>query len=205
MVSTCVIIVTCAEPDALPFLLSLPPGELAEATLVATGDVVRSAVEQTAVNKRRVIGGMATMEQVRALAGDADCHVSVVIARDPWGPYRGKGFVRARLLAPWCLSPTGRADLIELRGDGQSLRAKPGLDRRALLVCLLAFEQRNLRGYLVGTAEEQLTNAAPALRHAQQRLAKAVLVIPVSAVTLARVTTFFLRTEFGARRRPGRR
>jgi hypothetical protein len=198
--NTSVIIVTCAEPDALPFLLSRPSNELAGATLIATGDVVRSAVEQTGVNKARVIDGMTVIQQVRALAGDADCRVSVVVAPDPWGPYRGKGFVRARLLAPLCVSAAGRADLIELRGDGRSLRVKPGLDRRALLVCLLAFEWHNLQGYLVGTAEERRTGAAPALRRAQGQLAKAILVVPVTAVTLCRLVPFIIRTESRARR-----
>lgn len=191
---TDVIVVTCAEPDAVPFLRSLPREDLTRATLFATRDVVASAIRQTPVGTSHIIGGASAVGEVRSLAGDTQRHVTVVVAPDPWGPYRGRGFVRARILAPWFLSPTGRADLVELRGDGRSFKAECDLSRRALLQRMYSREAHLLRDY-VGRG---------ALRTGC-RLAKAALSIPVATITLGRVTLFILRTELDARERTGRR
>ena len=89
-----VFIVTCSEPDALPFLLSLPPETVAQATLVATGDVVRSAERQTTLANSSIINGLAAVDEVRRIINGAHGRVLVVVAPDPWGPINGKGFVR---------------------------------------------------------------------------------------------------------------
>jgi len=216
-----VIVVTCAEPDALPFLLSLHPADLASATLVATGDVVRSAERQTPVAATSIIGGLAAVDEVRRLIGDTQRKVVVIVAPDPWGPFNGKGFVRARLLAPWFLDPGAHADLIELQKGGRVERMRGGLSRAALMRCLYGREALLLTEYVVhagigrpaGRIVTQVGRPAghlvtqigrPAGRVATllslpRALAGAVLALPVAAVTLGRLIPFILWTEARAR------
>jgi hypothetical protein len=194
-----VMVVTCAEPDALPFLLSLPPADLAQATLVATGDVVRAAERQTQVATTAIIGGLGSIDEVRRLIGSRRRNVAVIVAPDPWGPLHGKGFVRARLLAPWFLSPGAGADLIELRSGGRSSRALPNLTRPALMLRLYAREARLLSEYLVRLGVGRPVGAAAPLASLPCALAGAVLALPAAAITLGRVIPFILWTEARAR------
>jgi hypothetical protein len=205
-----VIIVTCSEPDALPFLLSLPDADLKRVTLVATGDVVRSAERQTQVAATSVINGLAAVDEVRRLTGDAQCRVAVIVAPDPWGPINGKGFVRARLLAPWFIGPGARADLMELCSGGRVLRTRSGLARRALMLRLYARETLLLAEYVVqvgvGRPVGRLATQAGrpvgrlgTLLSLPRAVIGAALAIPVAAVTLARLIPFILWTEARAR------
>ena len=194
-----VIVVTCAEPDALPFLLSFSPADLARATLVATGDVVRSAERQTLVATTSTISGLAAVDEVRRLIGDSHRHVAVIVAPDPWGPLHGKGFVRARLLAPWFIGPGGRADLIELRSGGRSYRTLPGLGRTALMLRLYTREALLLIEYLVRKGAGRPMGRAATLVSLPRALVGAVLALPLAAVTVGRLIPFILWTEARAR------
>lgn len=194
-----VIVVTCAEPDALPFLLSFSPADLARATLVATGDVVRSAERQTLVATTSTISGLAAVDEVRRLIGDSHRNVAVIVAPDPWGPLHGKGFVRARLLAPWFIGPGGRADLIELRSGGRSYRTLPGLGRTALMLRLYTREALLLIEYLVRKGAGRPMGRAATLVSLPRALVGAVLALPLAAVTVGRLIPFILWTEARAR------
>jgi hypothetical protein len=194
-----VIVVTCAEPDALPFLLSFSPADLARATLVATGDVVRSAERQTLVATTSTISGLAAVDEVRRLIGDPHRHVAVIVAPDPWGPLHGKGFVRARLLAPCFIGPGGRADLIELRSGGRSYRTLPGLGRTALMLRLYTREALLLIEYLVRKGAGRPMGRAATLVSLPRALVGAVLALPLAAVTVGRLIPFILWTEARAR------
>jgi hypothetical protein len=211
-----VIVVTCSEPDALPFLLSLPGADLERATLAATGDVVRSAERQMKVAATSVINGLAAVDEVRRLTGEAPCRVAVIVAPDPWGPFNGKGFVRARLLAPWFIGPGARADLIELRTGGRVQRTRPSLGRRELMLHLYARETLLLAEYIVqvgvGRPVGRLATQAGrpvgrlgVLLSLPRALTGAILAIPVATVTLARLIPFILWTEARARMRARRR
>lgn len=214
------LIITCSKPDALPFLLSLPPGDLGQATLVATGDVVRAAERQSLVAVGCIIGGVTAVEEVRHLTGDSTCHVAVIVAPDPWGPFRGKGFVRARLLAPWFIGPGARADLIELRGDGHSYRTLPGLSRKSLMLRLYTREAWLLTEYLVGVGVGRPTGRmatlvsraggrplgrAATLFSLPRALVGALLALPVAAITMSRLLPFILWNEARARMKVGQR
>jgi hypothetical protein len=200
-----VFVVTCAEPDALPFLLSLPPAHLARAALVATVDVVRSAERQTPVATTSIISGLAAVDEVRRLIGDPRRHVAVIVAPDPWGPFNGKGFVRARLLAPWFIGPGARADLIELRSGGRSYRTLPGLGRTALMLRLYAREALLLTEYLVRAGVGRPMGRGATLVSLPRALLGAVLALPLAAVTLGRLIPFILWTEARARMKARRR
>jgi hypothetical protein len=205
-----VIIVTCAEPDALPFLLSLPPAELMRATLVGTRDVIRSAERQAPTTATSVINGLAAVDEVRRLIGSTNRNVAVVVAPDPWGPVKGKGFVRARLLAPWFLASGGRAHLVELTRGGGITCTRNDLTRAALLRRLYVREALLLLEYIVrvgvGRPADRLAGGPLAtLLNLPRAVIGAVLAIPVATVTLARLIPFILWTEARARMKARRR
>jgi len=175
-----VMVVTCGEPDALAFLLSCPADDLGRTTLVATADVVRSASLQTAVANSYVIDGFEAIDEVRRLIGGPRRRLAIVIAPDPWGPLRGKGFVRARLFAPWFLDKGGRADLIELRSGGYLRRVLSERRRGELVLRLYTREVALLCVYLV-------------------HVVGVALAIPTAAITLSRLVPFVLWTEARAR------
>ena len=193
------LIVTCAEPDALPFLRSLPADYLAGAALVATADVVRAVEKELTVAGTIVISGFGGIEATRKAIGERPRTAVVVVARDPWGPFRGKGFVRARLLAPCFLEEGACADLVELRDRKGWLTAHKGLRRRRLTLRLYAREMLCLTQYLAGVGADGVD---PNIVRALGRIAVAV---PLSAMTTGRVLLFVARTESLARRSRPRR
>lgn len=194
------LIITCSKPDALPFMLSLPPADLAQATLVATGDVVLAAERQSLVAVSCIIGGVTAVDEVRRLIGDRRRHLAVIVAPDPWGPFHGKGFVRARLLAPWFIGPGARADLIELRNGGRSYRTLPGLGRTALALRLYTREALLLTEYLVRKGAGRPMGRAATLVSLPRALVGAGLALPLAAViTVGRLIPFILWTEARAR------
>ena len=69
------------------------------------------------IRETRLLGGPATFEGVRRLLS-GDVQVTVVVAPDPWGPFKGKGFVRAQQVLPFVL-PDRSVDVIELERGGK--------------------------------------------------------------------------------------
>ena len=190
--------VTCSEPDATPFLTALPVSVQERALLVATGDVVRSAEHRTRIPRTFVIGGPSTVEETRRLLAEPGAHRTVVVGPDPWGPVHGKGFVRARLMAPLVVS-SGPVDIIELEAGGESGRIRRGLDRSTLSRWLRRRETALLVQYVLwGSAEQGGRLARPLV--AALRGARTVLVPFRVAATLAVVVPYALKSEFRARR-----
>jgi len=194
-----VIVVTCSEPDALPFLRGLGERDLEEATLIATADVVRSAVRHAAVSRAIVFGGLETIDEVRPLLSGPGARLTIVVAPDPWGPFRGKGFVRARQILPFVLPDTD-VEIIELERGGRTGRARRGVRRtdfarwiRRREIVLLGEHMVHLG--MVGPEGYTHTPAAAAVA-----LARVAVSPLVAAVTLARVLPFIARTELRARK-----
>jgi len=195
-----VIVVTCCEPDALPFLRGLPREHLSRATLIATADVIRSAERETPITKTALIGGRSTLEEVRGLLSADRACVTVVVAPDPWGPVRGKGFVRARQVLPFVL-PAAGFDVVELDRGGVNGRVWRGADRASFARWIRRREVVLFGGHavhlgMVGPEGYTHTPAAAALA-----LTRVVVSPLVAAVTLARVLPFIARTEARACRR----
>ncbi len=194
------LIITCSEPDALPFLLSLPPACLEQTALIATGDVVRSADQRTTAAATHVLGGPSTLDGARTLLDGLPGRAAVVVAPDPWGPVHGKGFVRARLLAPWVLPVDGKVDLIELKKGGLSHRTLAGLSRCALARRLYVRETLLLLQYFVDPGAAVPAGPLGIALKLPRALMGAVLALPLALVTLARVLPFILKTEARAAR-----
>lgn len=193
-----VIVVTCSEPDALPFLRAFSASDLAHMTLVATYDVVRSAERQTPVSQAFVIGGLSTLEEARGLLARPGAHVTVVVAPDPWGPFAGKGFVRARQVLPFVLPDVG-VDVIELNHGGRSGRVRRGVGRSAFTSWIRRRELACLADFLVHfgmVTPEGYRSRPAAAAMAFGRLAIAPL---AALVTLARILPFIAGTEARAR------
>lgn len=192
-----VLIVTCSEPDATPFLAQLPSEELSRTLLVATRNVVAAATRLTTVSATFILGGPSTFEEARRLlSGDVD--VSVVVAPDPWGPFKGKGFVRARQVLPFVL-PDAPVDVIELDRGGVTGRIRRGVSPAMLARWMLGREAVQLLRYGLQTSVDRygggLSPLAPA--HAFARLLIGWMVAPL---TLARCLSYVARTELRARR-----
>jgi hypothetical protein len=190
-------VVTCSEPDATPFLRALPVDVQERAVLVATGDVVRAAQQHTGIPVTFVVGGPSTAGQARRLVESA-ADVTVVVGPDPWGPVHGKGFVRARMMAP-LIVPGATVDVVELRAGGRTGRVRRGFGSAAFSRWIRRREGVLFAAYLLrralGSREEGKGPLSDALR-----VARVVLVPPRIAVTLAVVLPYVASTEYRARR-----
>lgn len=193
------LLVTCSEPDAIPFLRSLSADELTETTLVATRNVLCSAKQQTALGGTSLIGGLSTLDPARRLATEPGVRITIVIGRDPLGPFNGKGFVRARLLAPWVMTHEAHADLVELRPSGRAFRTRRHVTRKRLAVILYVREAALLAKYL---AQSGLGRPVQNDRVADTSRAVANMAVApfLAAFTLLRLIPFLLWTEVRARR-----
>jgi len=194
-----VIIVTCAEPDALSFLRGLREADLTQTTLVATADVIRSAERQTLVGKTVMMGGRHTFAEVRRVLSGPGARVTIVVAPDPWGPFRGKGFVRARQILSLVLLDSD-FDVIELERGGMAGRVRRGVRRAAFAHWIRRRELLLLGEHVVhlGMVDPEGYMHTPAA--AALALVRVALSPLVAAVTLARVLPFIARTEVRARR-----
>jgi hypothetical protein len=196
-VSRRVVLITCSTPDALPFLRSLAASQ-EEATIVALASVVAAAEREGLGAERLTMGGLSSLEGLREAAKAAE-EVTIVVAPDPWGPLNGKGFVRARLLAPWVLASDDHVDLLELLTGGRSGQLGHRLSRGWLIRRLYVHE-------ILATALFILSVGAgrppgPPEPPASVLLAVArLLAAPVVVVTtIARLIPFVLWTEARAR------
>ena len=182
------LIVTCAAPDAVPFLLGLPAEELEQAKLIVTPHLAQALEEQRIPGEVHITAGVSTLDAVRRIAGCSRQPIAIVIGPDPGNPFRCKGLIRARLLAPWALGPASCADLIEIRSGGGASRILTGLTRRALLRRIYVREGLQLVEYLPRRVIE--SPGAPL---------RAGVAIPMTLITLARLLPFVAWTEARAR------
>jgi hypothetical protein len=189
-----VLIVTCSEPDATPFLAALPEQDLSRTLLISTKNVISAAQRLTPIPETFVLGGPDTWDETRRLLA-GDVHITVVVAPDPWGPLQGKGFVRARQVLPLVL-PDVPVDVIDLDRGGVTGRERRSVTRAALARWLHRWEAYMLADYLVRTAIGG--HASPgALAWAIVCLAASPL---VAVVTLARCVAYIARTECRVRK-----
>jgi D-glycero-D-manno-heptose 1,7-bisphosphate phosphatase len=191
--------VTCSEPDATPFLTALPEDVQRRSVLVATRDVVQAAGLRTAIPTTFVMGGPSTMSEARALLAEPGAHVTVVVGPDPWGPINGKGFVRARQLAPLVL-PDGPVDVIELEAGGESGRIRRGMDRAAFSRWVRGREAALSAQYLLWRSVGRHGDAMTAPVVIAWRVVRGLLVPLRVAVTLSRVLPYVAASELRARR-----
>jgi hypothetical protein len=209
-VNETVLLVTCSAPDAMAYVLGLPSDEAERTVLVATGHVVRAAEERRVVAATHTIAALSSLGSVRQVLAEPSRKVAIVVGPDPWGPFKGKGFVRARLLAPWALAPKAHADLVELHGGGGVRRTSRGLGRAALLRKIYVREALLLAEYVAraGAARpavllESRAGRLRALLCALMNLPRAVVrtgvAVCMALVTLARVIPFVVGTEARAR------
>lgn len=168
------LIVTCAAPDAVPFLRGLPADDLAQANLIVTPHLADAIGEQLTAADVCITAGASTLAEVRRVAACSKQPIAIVIGPDPGDPLRCKGLVRARLLAPWALAPSDSADLIEIKSGGAVGRVSTGLTRGALFRRLYVREGLRLVGY-------------------------AGVATPMVLITLARLLPFIVWTEARAR------
>jgi hypothetical protein len=196
-----VLVVTCAEPDAVPFLLGRPVAELEQTLLLATRDVVRSAELKTAVGQTCVMAGAETFSDVRDALGRAHGSLTVVVGPDPWGPIHGKGFVRARQILP-SLLPDLPVDVIELEEGGRRGRVRAGVRRAAFARWVRRREAREFLLHMLrlGAGHTRGLGSGRVLLAGAQLLVSPVTVL----VTLARVVPYVARTEARVRRSGGR-
>jgi hypothetical protein len=187
------LIVTCAAPDALPFLRGLPAGELEQAKLIVTPHLAEALEEQRVAGEVHIFAGVSTLDESRSVVGCARQPITIVIGPDPGNPFRCKGLIRARLLAPWALGPSSRADLVEIKIGGDVSHISAGLTRGALVRAIYIREGVRLVEYVPRTVVDR-----PGLS------LRAAIAIPMTAITLARVLPFVAWTEARARSRAPR-
>jgi hypothetical protein len=219
-VSGWALLVTCSEPDALPFLLRLPAGELERATVIATRQLAATSEEKRLAASTHRIGGISTLSGVRRVMARPNQRTVVVICPDPWGPFRSKGLIRARLLSPWTLRRGARVDLIEIQPGGQVSRTSSGLTRGSLLRRIYVREAFLLARSIVRPATRgawvpdgtvgTLRSGLRVVVHSTRRILRSAAVVPVMLATLARLLPFVVWTEARARfigdaHGPGRR
>ena len=196
-VSRPVLIITCGEPDATPFLAALPEAELSRTLLISTRNVIAAALRQTAITDTYALGGPSTFDEARRLLS-GDVVITVVTAPDPWGPFKGKGYVRIRQALPFVL-PDVRVDLVDLERGGVSGRVRHGVDRRTLARWLRRREALLVADHVIATGmggrlpRVRLGIAVP---YALLRLIAGSL---LAAVTLARCLAYVTKTESRAR------
>jgi D-glycero-D-manno-heptose 1,7-bisphosphate phosphatase len=191
--------VTCSEPDATPFLAALPQEVQRRSVLVATHDVVRAAELRTAIPTTFVMGGPSTVREARALLAEPGAHLTVVVGPDPWGPINGKGFVRARQMAPLVL-PDGPVDVIELEAGGVSGRIRRGLDRAAFSRWVRGREAALSARYLLWRSVGRHGGALTAPVVVAWRVIRGLLVPLRVATTLSIVLPYVAASELRARR-----
>ena len=133
------------------------------------------------------------------MLAEPGAHRTVVVGPDPWGPVHGKGFVRARLMAPLVL-PDSPVDVIELDAGREFGPIRRGLDRMTFSRTWLRRREAALlvQYVLWGSAEQGGRLARPLV--AALRGARTVLVPFRVAATLAVVVPYALKSEFRARR-----
>jgi hypothetical protein len=182
------LIVTCDARDAMPFLRGLPDGEREQVKLIVTPHLAEALWEQEVAGEVHITAGVSTLDRVRRVVGSSPQPVSIVIGPDPVSPLRCKGLIRARLLAPWALDRTARADLVEIASGGRVDRTSAGLTRGALLRTIYVREGLQLVGYVLRGVVDR-----------PEALFRAGVVIPMSVITLARVLPFIAWTETRAR------
>jgi hypothetical protein len=196
----------------MAYLHALPSDQVRNTLLLATGPVVKAARESGVVGEAHIIAGRSSLGSARRVLSSPGLRIVVVIAPDPWGPFKGKGFVRARLLAPWALAPVAHVDLMELRSGGEVRRTSRGLARAALLRKIYLRETLLLTEYVVwaGTARPQLflesrtgriCTVLRAVAHLPRAIARASVGFCMALVTLARVIPFISLNETRARLR----
>lgn len=182
------LIVTCDARDAVPFLLALPVEELAQAKLITTPHLAERLEQRRLAGGVQVTAGVSTLKAVRQVVASSRQPIAIVIGPDPGNPFRCKGLMRARLLAPWSLDRTARADLIEIGPGGRVSRISSSLTQGALLRTV--YVREGLR--LVACVRRSVIDGPEAL-------VRVGLVIPVTLITLARVLPFIAWTEAYAR------
>ena len=171
------LIVTCAAPDAVPFLRGLPADELEQAALIVTPHLAGAIEEQRMAGEVHITAGVSTLGAVQRVAGCSRQPITIVIGPDPGNPFRCKGLVRARLLAPWALSRSGYADLVQIESGGGVNQVSTHLSRRTLLRTIYVRESLQLGEWLM----------------------RAGGVIPMTMITLAQALPFIAWTEARAR------
>jgi hypothetical protein len=146
--------------------------------------------------KQREGGSLSAEEARRLLSGDV--RVSVVVAPDPWGPVKGKGFVRARQVMPFVLSDAP-VDVIELDRGGVTGRVRRGVSPSMLARWMLRREAVELLHHGLRMSVDRYDGGLSpiALAHAFARLLLGWMIAPV---TLARCLSYVARTELRARR-----
>jgi hypothetical protein len=202
-VSRPILIITCGEPDATPFLAALPQAELARTLLISTRNVIAAALRQTAITEAFALGGPSTFDEARRLLS-GDAVITVVTAPDPWGPFKGKGYVRMRQALPFVL-PDVRVDLVDLERGGVSGRVRREVDRRTLARWLRRREALLIADHVIETGIGGRLNLGGRSSHARLRVAvlyalpRLVIGSLLAVVTLARCLAYVVRTESRAR------
>ncbi len=177
------LIVTCDARDAVPFLLGLPTDEREQAKLIVTPHLAEALKERRMPSDVHVTAGVSTLEAIRHVVHDSQ-PVAIVIGPDPGNPFRCKGLVRARLLAPWALGRSARAGLIEIESGGVVSKAATALTRGALLRTIYIREGLQLAKYL---RRGVIDRPGAFLRVG--------VLVPMTLITLARLLPFVAWTE----------
>jgi hypothetical protein len=197
-----VLIITCGEPDATAFLAGRPPEELARTLLMSTHDVIVAAERQTPIAETFLMGGPATFAEARRLLL-GDVHITVVVAPDPWGPFRGKGFVRARQVVPLIL-PEAPVAVIELRRGGVLGRVRRATPLPELSRWIRRREAGLLAAYVlqagIGAPVREMERYSSPYVSTEMAIVRLLLTVPLAFVTLARCLTYIARTETRVRR-----
>jgi hypothetical protein len=200
--ATHVYYVTCSEPDATPFLAALPEQVQERSVLLATRNVVQAAERGTRIPETFVLGGSSTIPEARALLRRPGAALTVVVGPDPWGPIHGKGFVRARMMAPLVL-PDGPIDVVELEAGGETGRIRRGVGGLAFSRWIRRREAALLVRYAlwrsVGMHEDAMTGAAARPVVLAWRVVRRLLVPLRVAVTLTVVVPYVAASELRAR------
>ena len=128
------IIFACSEQDATAFLERVLASELDEAALVTTKTVGEALKSKGLVPSSETMEGVSSLKQVRERLASAGGRAVIVTGVDHGGVLYNKGFIRARVLAPWLLVGGERADLV-LMGTGGAIRqSRPECTRTGLLL-----------------------------------------------------------------------
>ena len=172
-----IIIITCAESDAVPFLRSLPEAGLEDVTLVTTpapGEFYRAAGLGRSI---WVMARVSSVRDIRRLAAESGAPLTILLGPDyGWPTYRRR-FVQRRLVAPWLLPRGARADLVRVVSGGTVSWCRPHCGRVELLLRLYPAQAALLLSFA----------------------GLGALKTPLGAVTLARLLPSVLLSEARAR------